>query len=62
LSANVHNDEPVLLALLERGRYAPAPLRCRALMWSGLLSIGHTVGRTWAMDNVDVFRTASHAG
>jgi|GEM_PF-5334808 len=31
-------------------------------MWSGLLSIGRTVKRTWAMDAVDVARTASTAG
>ncbi|HZX56433.1 MAG TPA: BTAD domain-containing putative transcriptional regulator, partial [Ilumatobacteraceae bacterium] len=62
LSTNVQNDEPVLLALLERARDAPTTLRCRALMWSGLLSIGHTVGRTWAMDSVDVLRTAASVG
>jgi len=62
LSANVQNDEPVLLALLQRCRDAPAELRCQALMWSGLLSIGRTARRTWAMDAVDVARTASSAG
>ena len=62
LSANVQNDEPVMLALLERARNAPADLRCRALMWSGLLSIGRTVKRTWAMDALDVARTAARSG
>jgi predicted ATPase/DNA-binding SARP family transcriptional activator len=62
LSANVQNDEPVLLALLQRCRDAPPALRCRALMWSGLLSIGRTARRTWAMDAVDVARTAASAG
>ena len=47
LSANVQNDEPVMLALLERSDDAPPELRCRALIWSGLLSIGRTVKRTW---------------
>src|SRR4029079_5438801 len=37
-------------------------LRCRALMWSGLLSIGRTARRTWAMDAADVARTAPSAG
>ena len=58
LSANVQNDEPVMLQLLERATDAPTALRCRALMWSGLLSIGRTGWRTWAMDAVDVARTA----
>jgi len=62
LSGNISNDEPLLLALLERASYAPATLRCRALMWSGLLSIGHTGRRTWAMDAVDVARTAARTG
>jgi predicted ATPase/DNA-binding SARP family transcriptional activator len=59
LSANVQNDEPVMLALLERAEAAPLALRCRALMWTGLLSIGRTVKRTWAMDAIDVARTAA---
>jgi predicted ATPase/DNA-binding SARP family transcriptional activator len=59
LSANVQNDEPVMLALLERAQDVPVALRCRALMWSGLLSIGRTVKRTWAMDALDVARTAA---
>ena len=59
LSANMQNDEPIMLQLLQRADQAPAPLRCRALMWSGLLSIGRTVRRTWAMDAVDVARTAA---
>ena len=62
LSANVQNDEPVMLALFDRSEKTPPELRCRALMWSGLLSIGRTVKRTWAMDAVDVARTASSAG
>jgi len=62
LSANVQNDEPVLLAILQRSNGAPVALRCRALMWSGLLSIGRTARRTWAMDAVDVARTAASAG
>ena len=62
LSANVQNDEPVMLQLLERAVDAPTPLRCRALMWSGLLSIGRTGWRTWAMDAVDVARTAASTG
>ncbi len=61
LSANLRNDEPVLLQLLERAEHAPAALRCRALMWSGLLSIGRTARRTWAMDAIDVARTAATA-
>jgi tetratricopeptide (TPR) repeat protein len=31
-------------------------------MWSGLLSIGRTARRTWAMDAIDVARTAANAG
>jgi predicted ATPase/DNA-binding SARP family transcriptional activator len=62
LSANVQNDEPVLLELLQRAGHAPVALRCRALMWSGLLSIGRTARRTWAMDAIDVARTAVNAG
>jgi tetratricopeptide (TPR) repeat protein len=31
-------------------------------MWSGLLSIGRTAKRTWAMDAVDVARTAASSG
>jgi predicted ATPase/DNA-binding SARP family transcriptional activator/tetratricopeptide (TPR) repeat protein len=62
LSANVQNDEPVMLALLERAKDAPPELRCRAAMWSGLLSIGRTVKRTWAMDALDVARTAASSG
>ena len=62
LSANVPNDEPVMLELLERAADAPVGLRCRALMWSGLLSIGRTARRTWAMDAIDVARTAASAG
>ena len=31
-------------------------------MWSGLLSIGRTARRTWAMDAIDVARTAASAG
>ncbi len=62
LSANVPNDEPVMLELLERAVAAPVELRCRALMWSGLLSIGRTARRTWAMDAIDVARTAATAG
>jgi predicted ATPase len=58
LSANVQNDEPAMLGLLAKSNEAPAALRCRALMWSGLLSIGRTGRRTWAMDAVDVARTA----
>ena len=62
-SANVQNDEPVMLQLLELAATTPpAALRCRALMWSGLLSIGRTAKRTWAMDAVDVARTAASAG
>ena len=61
LSANLRNDEPVLLQLLERAGDAPVALRCRALMWSGLLSIGRTARRTWAMDAIDVARTAATA-
>ena len=61
LSANLRNDEPVLLQLLERAGHAPLALRCRALMWSGLLSIGRTARRTWAMDAIDVARTAATA-
>ncbi len=61
LSANLRNDEPVLLQLLERAAHAPQELRCRALMWSGLLSIGRTTRRTWAMDAIDVARTAATA-
>ncbi len=61
LSANLRNDEPVLLQLLERAGHAPVALRCRALMWSGLLSIGRTARRTWAMDAIDVARTAATA-
>jgi tetratricopeptide (TPR) repeat protein len=52
----------VLLELLERSAHAPAELRCRAMMWAGLLSIGRTSKRTWAMDAVDVARTAASAG
>jgi predicted ATPase/DNA-binding SARP family transcriptional activator len=59
LSANVQNDEPMMLALLQKSDETPAALRCRALMWSGLLSIGRTAKRTWAMDAVDVARTAA---
>ncbi|HEX3090274.1 MAG TPA: tetratricopeptide repeat protein, partial [Ilumatobacteraceae bacterium] len=63
LSANVQNDEPVMLQLLElAGDAPPAALRCRALMWTGLLSIGRTAKRTWAMDAVDVARTAAGTG
>jgi predicted ATPase/DNA-binding SARP family transcriptional activator len=62
LSANVPNDEAVMLQLLERAADAPVALRCRALMWSGLLSIGRTARRTWAMDAIDVARTAASAG
>jgi predicted ATPase/DNA-binding SARP family transcriptional activator/tetratricopeptide (TPR) repeat protein len=62
LSANIQNDEPVMLELLERAGHAPVALRCRALMWSGLLSIGRTARRTWAMDAIDVARTAANAG
>ena len=61
LSANLRNDEPVMLQLLERAGHAPVELRCRALMWSGLLSIGRTARRTWAMDAIDVARTAATA-
>ena len=32
------------------------------LMWAGLLSIGRTARRTWAMDAIDVARTAASAG
>jgi predicted ATPase/DNA-binding SARP family transcriptional activator/tetratricopeptide (TPR) repeat protein len=60
LSANVQNDEPVILELLEQAEQAPVALRCRALMWSGLLSIGRTGKRTWAMDAIDVARTAAN--
>jgi tetratricopeptide (TPR) repeat protein len=59
VSANVQNDEQLLVELLQRAVDAPAPLRCRAQMWAGLLSIGRTRRRTWAMDAVDVARTAS---
>ena len=62
LSANLRNDEPVLLQLLERAEQVPVSLRCRALMWSGLLSIGRTARRTWAMDAIDVARTAATRG
>jgi predicted ATPase/DNA-binding SARP family transcriptional activator/tetratricopeptide (TPR) repeat protein len=62
VSANVQSDEPVLMELLDRCTDAPPALRCRALMWSGLLTIGRTVRRTWAMDAVDVARTAVNAG
>ncbi|HEX2782510.1 MAG TPA: hypothetical protein VHN36_02920, partial [Ilumatobacteraceae bacterium] len=62
LSANVHDDEPVMLQLLERAGDAPVALRCRALMWSGLLSIGRTARRTWALDAIDVARTAATGG
>jgi predicted ATPase/DNA-binding SARP family transcriptional activator len=59
LSANLLDDEPVLLELLERAHDAPPELRCRAMMWAGLLSIGRTGARTWAMDAIDVARTAA---
>ena len=60
--ANIHDDHPTLLAILERGPHAPAELRCRGMAWAGLLSIGHSDGRTWAMDAVDVARTAAQSG
>ncbi len=59
VSANVQNDEQLLLELLEQATDAPSELTCRARMWAGLLSIGRTRRRTWAMDAVDVARTAS---
>jgi predicted ATPase/tetratricopeptide (TPR) repeat protein len=58
LSANVHDDHSLIVAALERATDAPAALRCRGMMWAGLLSIGHTDGRAWAMDAIDVARTA----
>lgn len=62
LSANVHDDHALIVAALERATDAPAPLRCRGLLWAGLLSIGHTSGRAWAMDAIDVARTAGGLG
>jgi tetratricopeptide (TPR) repeat protein len=59
LSANIHDDHPMLLSLLDRATDAPVALRCRAMAWAGLLSIGHSDGRTWALDAVDVARTAA---
>ncbi|MGD9701750.1 MAG: BTAD domain-containing putative transcriptional regulator [Acidimicrobiia bacterium] len=59
LSANVLDDEPVLLDLLDLADEVPADLRCRAMMWGGLLSIGRTGARSWAMDAIDVARTAA---
>jgi tetratricopeptide (TPR) repeat protein len=59
LSADVQTDELVLVDLIERAVDAPAELRCRALMWAALLSIGRTGRRTWAMDAVDVAHTAA---
>ncbi|MDP9463500.1 MAG: hypothetical protein M3P52_02655, partial [Actinomycetota bacterium] len=62
LSANMASDETLLLELLERAGHAEVALRCRAVMWAGLLSIGHTAQRTWAMDAIDVARTAASTG
>jgi tetratricopeptide (TPR) repeat protein len=66
LSANLHEDEASLLALLGRADGAAPALRCRAMAWAGLLAIGNTGERTWALDAIDVARTASaiagHAG
>jgi tetratricopeptide (TPR) repeat protein len=62
LSANMQNDEPVMLRLLEHSGELPVALRCRALMWSGLLSIGRTARRSRGLDAVDVARTAASAG
>jgi tetratricopeptide (TPR) repeat protein len=62
LSANIQDDDRVMVQLLERATDAPPALRCRALMWTGLLSIGDSTQRTWAMDAVDVARTAAHLG
>ncbi|HSB88361.1 MAG TPA: hypothetical protein VLD86_18740, partial [Ilumatobacteraceae bacterium] len=62
LSANMQHDEPVMLELLDRATDAPPALKVKALMWSGLLSIGRTEHRTWAMDAIDVARTAASAG
>ena len=61
VSANIHDDHPTLLAILDRASDAPAPLRCRGMAWAGLLSIGHSDGRTWAMDAIDVARTAAQS-
>jgi len=61
LSANIPDDHPTLLAILDRAPEAPAALRCRGMAWAGLLSIGHSDGRTWAMDAIDVARTAAQA-
>jgi len=61
VSANIHDDHPTLLAILARAPDAPAELRCRGMAWAGLLSIGHSDGRTWAMDAIDVARTAAQA-
>ena len=59
LSADVQTDELVLVDLIDRAVDAPAELRCRAVMWAALLSIGRTGRRTWAMDAVDVAHTAA---
>lgn len=61
VSANIYDDHPTLLAILDRAPHAPASLRCRGMAWAGLLSIGHSDGRTWAMDAIDVARTAAQS-
>jgi len=61
LSANVLGDEAALVTLIDRVADPPADLRCRALMWAGILSIGNSDRRTWALDAMDVARLAGGA-
>lgn len=62
LSANVHDDHSMIVAALDRAVDAAPSLRCRGLLWAGILSVGHTDGRAWAMDAIDVARRAGGLG
>jgi hypothetical protein len=61
LSANVYDDHHGLRAMLDRAGGCEPALVCRAMALAGLLSIGHTDGRSWAIDVIDVTRSAAAA-
>ena len=61
LSANVYDDHHGLRAMLDRAGDCEPALVCRAMSLVGLLSIGHTDGRSWAIDVIDVARSAAAA-